>query len=149
MMVTARVADLGLSSTVPLGKAPISAPQAKKILGPKRRFTAKLSDFEWGTHDRQVQYRGVLTPVLGTIDAIPNPTCTGLLVGVINYEFTHFTAASWPQNSPSKPPNFAQSRYRLNQTDRRTYRSAEAVCGSASADPARQRNCPPRSGGLW
>ena len=69
----------------PEGEALLSAPQAKKILGPKRRLTAKLSDFEVGTHDRHVQYRGVLTPVLDTIDAIPNPTCTGLLVGVIKY----------------------------------------------------------------
>ena len=29
----------------PQGEAPYSAPQAKKILGPKRRFTAILSDF--------------------------------------------------------------------------------------------------------
>ena len=29
----------------PLGEAPFGAPQAKKILGPKRRFTAILSDF--------------------------------------------------------------------------------------------------------
>ena len=29
----------------PLGETPFSAPHAKKILGPKRRFTAILSDF--------------------------------------------------------------------------------------------------------
>ena len=31
----------------PLGEAPYSAPQAKKILGHKHRFTEKMSDFEW------------------------------------------------------------------------------------------------------
>ena len=38
MMVTARVADSGV--------APLSAPQAKKILSQNSHFTAKLSDFE-------------------------------------------------------------------------------------------------------
>ena len=43
MMVTARVGDSGW----PRGEASFSAPQAKKILGPERRFSENMSDFEW------------------------------------------------------------------------------------------------------
>ena len=44
------------------GEAPYSAPQAKKILGPKRRFTDILSDFEWLSCAREAPDHGRLTP---------------------------------------------------------------------------------------
>ena len=39
MLVTVRVADSGVWGTFPKAKPLFSAPQAKKILGPKCRFT--------------------------------------------------------------------------------------------------------------
>jgi hypothetical protein len=45
MMVTVRVADFGLPSTVPLAKTFCSAPQAEKFLRPKRHFNGILSGF--------------------------------------------------------------------------------------------------------
>ena len=73
-------------SHCPLGEAPFSAPQARKILGPKCHFTEFRVFFEWVSHGPgQRSSRilwGKLTPVLGITDILPYSTFTGLLPGV-------------------------------------------------------------------
>ena len=55
----------------PLGGALFSAPQAKKILGPKAVLLQFSVIFACLSDDRQVPNRGQLTTVLGTPDAVP------------------------------------------------------------------------------
>ena len=59
----------------PLGEALFSAPQAKKILGPKAVLLQFSVIFEGLSDDRQVPNRGGLTTVLGTPDVV---TCLAL-----------------------------------------------------------------------
>ena len=82
MMVTARVGDSGW----PRGEASFSAPQAKKILGPERRFSENMSDFEWKSPAPTMPIsRGKLTAYLAppTEDlSLPVPGVYWVLINV-------------------------------------------------------------------
>ena len=70
MSVPDGVADPGAVQHGPLGEAPFSAPQARKILAGNAILLNFGVVFEWLSHGRQVYYHGwiephPLTPALG------------------------------------------------------------------------------------
>ena len=124
----------------PLGEASFSAPQAKKILRPERRYTAKSSDFEWGNPYRQVRFRRKSTPyfsVLGTTDIVPHPTFTGLLPGVKGVKFiSSIITCDTPDRGrrrgrPNGPNRTAGPRQRILRVSAAARRGAAAY-GDAS-----------------
>ena len=69
-------------SHCPLGEAPFSAPQAKKILGPKCHFTEFCVVFEWVSHGSSSRISWEMDTRFGGHRYPTYSTFTGLLPGV-------------------------------------------------------------------
>ena len=90
--------DPGAQGSVPLGEAPTSAPQAKKILACKAVFLEFCVIFEWLScareapdHSRLTPYRTRRPTYLGPLMLYLNPTLQGCYQVLKRCGIRHFT----------------------------------------------------------